>query len=227
MINQAALPFFIRSWDGWALERASTGASAAPVLLKRRVGALGQKALHCAWNISGAKHARYIFSSRHGEFGRTLSILDSYLETASVSPADFSLSVHHALIGLLSIAQKNHQGHTALASGNESFCLAMLEAYGFLQENPDEPVLIVHCDEPLIGAYKEFNDELEQPVVFVLLLDAREGVELFLTRDAGAPQNYTTLSCHAVEFIKFLDDERQETMVSRGDTAAWHWSKNG
>jgi len=37
-----------------------------------------------------------------------------------VSPAEFTLSVHHALVGLLSIAQSNRRGHTALAAGQRA-----------------------------------------------------------------------------------------------------------
>ena len=87
-----------------------------PLLLRRRVSAIGQQALRAAWGLPAAAEARLIFASRHGEFSRTLSILDALANDQPVSPADFTLSVHHALAGLLSIAQRNRLGHTAIAA---------------------------------------------------------------------------------------------------------------
>ncbi len=216
--------FHVKAWDGWHLEKPLKNESPAPLLLKRRISSLGKTALLGAWNIPEAEKARYILSSRHGEFSRTLTILESYLETKIVSPADFSLSVHHALIGLLSIVRKNHKGHTALAAGHESFCLAMIEAYALLKEAPDEPVLLVHCDEPLMGSFEEFNDASEQPVALILLLTSADGERLSLERVIGLASS--ALSCHALDFLNFLDQPEEKTMRSIGKTAIWNWSRN-
>ncbi len=104
------------------------------MLLRRRVSPLGQHALRAVWGLPESETARLVFASRHGEFGRTLSILDALVSDEGVSPADFTLSVHHALAGLLSIVRKNRQGHTAVAAGSESFFFGLLDALLCLNE---------------------------------------------------------------------------------------------
>ena len=105
--------FHIRAWSAWAPGRETEAAwrawagqpalgsdrepDPAPLLLRRRVGALGRNALRAAWSLPESATARMVFCSRHGEYGRTLSILDSLAMRAEVSPADFTLSVHNEI----------------------------------------------------------------------------------------------------------------------------------
>jgi len=49
---------------------------------------------------------------------------------------DFSLGVHNALAGLLSVSTRNHGGHTALAAGIDSFGFGLMEAAVCLLERP-------------------------------------------------------------------------------------------
>lgn len=223
-MSKNSIRLCLQAWNGWTEHRELTGNNIAPLLLRRRVSPLGQNALKAAWNIPTSENARYIFSSRHGEFGRTLSILENYIDEKTVSPADFSLSVHHALIGLLSIAQQNHQGHIALASGNETLCLALIEAYALLKERPDENVMIVHCDEPLGGAFSHFNDEAEIPIVLVLLLSAKTGTEYSLSWSSET-DGEAEMSCHALEVLKFLDSNAN-TLTTFGQRKNWKWDRH-
>src|SRR5690606_18468196 len=118
---------------------------ATPSTLRRRLSPLAQQGLNAAWSLSSSGPMRIVFSSRHSEFKRTISLFESLSNYHSVSPADFTLSVHHALTGLLSIAQKNNQGVIAIAGGPESFCYGFMEALAYINEHPSEPVLLLHC----------------------------------------------------------------------------------
>jgi hypothetical protein len=143
-----------------------------PQILRRRVGALGRQALKAAWTVA-PQGARTVFASRHGEFDRTLGILEQLARDEAPSPAEFSLSVHHALAGLLSIATSDTQGHTAVAAGRESALYGLLEAVALLAEAPDRPVLLVHADEPLPEPFCQLDDGVpEEPLAFALLLEA-------------------------------------------------------
>src|SRR5689334_10839923 len=109
------------SMDGcWTTIGRETSTSTALQLLRRRVSEIGQRALRPAWCLSEGE-PKFVLASRNGEFGRTLGLLEALTEREPLSPAEFSLSVHHALIGLLSIARGNGAGHTALAAGADSF----------------------------------------------------------------------------------------------------------
>ncbi len=194
-----------------------------PLLLRRRVSPLGREALRAAWNLPGTQNSRVIVSSRHGEFGRTLSLLETIVAGVEVSPADFTLSVHHALAGLLSIACTNRQGHTAVAAGPESFCFGLLEAIATLAYRPAEPVVLLHYDEPLPEPFARFDETLAPPEVLALVLAAEgEGFSLAISPAHGAEP--ATLSA-AAEFIAFLRQGEAAERVFRGGRCDWYWRR--
>jgi hypothetical protein len=215
----------VRGWAAWSPGAAPVGA-APPALLRRRVSPLGQEALRAVWSLPETQTSRIIASSRHGEFGRTLSILDTLVGDAEVSPADFTLSVHHALVGLLSIACGNRQGHTAVAAGSESFCFGFLEALSCLSERPDEPVVLVHYDEPLPEPFAVFDRPAGHPEVLALVLAAAaEGAPLSLAT-APAGKNLSRSHSHAMDFLTFLQNPDLTEGVSPGERLDWHWRRH-
>ena len=139
------------SWDGQSDEVVTGGAvgerPALPASLRRRVTPMGRKALELAWSVlpedgQGGEPPRLVLASRHGEYERTFGLLDGLAQSGEVSPADFSLSVHHALVGLLSIATGNRQGHCAVAAGTDSCGYGLLEAATFTAEQGRSSLLI-------------------------------------------------------------------------------------
>jgi len=195
------------------------------MLLRRRVSPLGQQALRAAWSLPESAQARIVFSSRHGEFGRTLSILDALIRREGASPADFTLSVHHALVGLLSIARNNRHGHTAVAAGRESFCFGLMEALACLAENPAEPVLLLHCDEPLPEPFSDHDDGAGPPLAMALTLTASgEGEALSLSTAPAAADAQQTVS-PALDFLGFLRGGAAEASCS-GERLHWRWRRH-
>jgi beta-ketoacyl synthase-like protein len=239
-----ALPFHIRGWAAWApgLEteaawrewatgRRETADSAAPnvapmpMSLRRRISPLGQAALRCAWGLPDAGKARIVSASRHGEFGRTLSILEALAVGETVSPADFTLSVHHALVGLLSIAQGNRGGHTAVAGGPDSFGFGFLEAVSCLQDRPSEPVILLYYDEPLPAPYDVFEHTEVQPLAIALSLSsAGSGESLLLS--AARPDGATAMpGSPGLAFLRFLLTQAPDTSW-QGERQQWRWRRH-
>ena len=239
----SALPFHVRGWAAWApgleteaawrqwatgragtAETAPAPAAPVPMSLRRRISPLGQAALRCAWGLPDAARSRIVSASRHGEFGRTLSILEALAVGETVSPADFTLSVHHALVGLLSIAQGNRQGHVAVAAGPDSFGCGLLEAVVCLQERPSEPVTFLYYDEPLPAPYDRFDHGAARPLAMALSLSfagAGEGVLLgsVTPRGKGDPEPSPGLA-----FLRFLLTEAAEASW-RGERQEWEWRR--
>lgn len=219
------------SWRNWATGRNVTTSREAedrqppPALLRRRVSPLGQAALRAAWGLPDILNSRVILASRHGEFGRTLSILDSLVAKTEVSPADFTLSVHHALIGLLSIAANNYQGHTAIAAGNESFGLGLIEALACLSERPAESVVLIYYDEGLPAPFDTFAETAEQSPLAIALTLAKEGPGEMLGQ---APVSRNTQvsdgSMQALEFLRFMLTDQAE-LSWRGGRLQWQWRR--
>lgn len=198
-----------------------------PLLLRRRITPIGQLALRAAHDLAGAALPRLIMCSRHGEFRRTLGLLRAVIEGEPTSPADFSLAVHHALIGLLSIAAGNTAGHIAVAAGGDTFGSGMLEALGCLAERPREPVLLLYFDERVPEPYTELVDAgADASFALALLLAAPSGGDddLALIAKPGEAFFDITATQQAQDFLSFLLSGR-ERQVSIGARTSWHWHR--
>lgn len=113
------------------------GLEELPLNLKRKLTPLGRKALQvvntCAAGLDNPA-IPWIISCRHGDKSRRFNLLSSLAKGEMLSPSDFSLSVHNALIGLFSIATNNRHAHGALAGGRSSFEMGLLETIALLKE---------------------------------------------------------------------------------------------
>lgn len=106
-----------------------------PPPLARRLSPLGRKALQIVYkSISNLenKSIPWIVACRHGDISRRLKLLTDLAQEETLSPTDFSLSVHNAIIAMFSIASGNKQTHTALAAGVNSFESGLIESIALL-----------------------------------------------------------------------------------------------
>lgn len=193
-----------------------------PTLLRRRVGPIGQAVLRAAWSLPGIDRARFVFASRHGEFDRTLTMLNEVADDDGPTPADFSLSVHNALGGLLSVSTGNRRGHTALAAGVDSFGFGLMEAAVCLLERPEEPVMLAFYDTGLPHGYPD----RAPPAAEVTL-----ALALMLVPPRHAPRSVVMTATPAVAepgeaaasvFLRFLQSTAAETAAD-GERMSWTW----
>lgn len=244
--RQRALRFSILNWSAWSSERETRGAWSSwagagdgvddatpspvlPMMLRRRLSLFGQRVIgatsECA---AGLPAARYVLSTRHGELTRALATLGAIETEGLPSPTDFSMSIHHALLGLLSIHTGNRQGHTALSAGRESFANGLLEAAACIAERPDEPVILVHGDEKLPEGYETFreSDDAALPQVVAIALGppgAAVGNDVTLEL-APAATNAVPTDDMAAEFLRFFLSGARCTRVA-GRRTNWIWRR--
>ena len=198
-----------------------------PSSLRRRISAIGQRAFRASWTLSEQRDARFVFCSRYGEMDRTLRILHSLSAAEPVSPADFSLSVHNALAGLLSIAWRNTEGHTAISAGDESFGYGLLEAGACLTRRTDEAVMLVYFDDVLAPPYDEFAGGTEPCVALAMLLKpSRNGSgDFILTLEPG--EGVASISpsiSQPLAFLKFMA-AGEPALTWAGDRKLWRWRR--
>jgi hypothetical protein len=222
-----------RDWLAWAdaaaVAETASGATPVPLptMLRRRVTPLGQLAFGASYPLAGAApvQPRFVFASRHGEFGRTLALLQTLAADEPVSPADFSLSVHNALAGLLSIAVKNPSGHTSVAAGSDSFASGLLEAASCVAAAPEQPSLLVYYDEPLPPPYSEVAFGTEASLAMALLLVAPRDVAIELECDpAESAESPLPATGQALDFLKFFLSGAAAGS-SRGPRSVWRWRR--
>jgi hypothetical protein len=207
-----ALSFRIAAWAAWPV-----GDIALPMSLRRRASPVGQRALTTALSVLPVgRMPRYVLSSRHGEITRTTGLLTALAEEGAVSPADFSMAVHHGLAGLLSIHTGNKEGHTAIAAGPDSFAYGLIESATTVAES-GKPVLHLHFDEALPEIYGPVADGLGHETILAMLLDPTEGESYSLDR---APAANGTAD-PAAGFVEFLSSG-----AATGGAGPWRWSRD-
>jgi hypothetical protein len=176
-------------------------------------------AFKAAFDLPAHEPARFVFCSRHGEFQRTLNILKALAAGEDLSPAEFSLSVHNAPAGLLSIARHNAAGHTTIAAGEDSFRSGLIDAAACLMERPLEPILLVYADEPLPDPYTELCGPGELGLALALLLTAprHNDDDVILGFNGTAkPIEGESASEQALAFLRFLQRSESCTGADHG-----------
>lgn len=171
--------------------------------------------------------ATYIIASRHGEYDRTISILSSLATAETVSPAEFSMSVHHGLAGLLSIHAHNRGGHVAVSAGGDTFCCGLMEAALCLSESPDRPVLLLYYDGNLPDIYEPVADPRDDalPLAAAFLLRASEsgGFELqYKPLSGNLPAAEIPGENQVTSFIRMLLSDAPSRACA-GDRMEWNW----
>jgi hypothetical protein len=221
------------AWCSWAGAdhdgEPTTPAPALPMMLRRRLSPFGQRLVGAINDCAvGLPPARCILSTRHGEITRALTVLDAIEADGMPSPTSFSMAIHHALLGLLSIHTGNRLGHTALSAGQDSFANGLLEAASCIAERPDEPVILVHGDDKLPSGYEAFReaDDAALPLVVAIALGgpgAASGrdvaLELVSTRAEVPPA-----ACMAADFLRFFLSNEPHGCAS-GRRTQWSWRR--
>src|SRR5580658_7149 len=193
-----------------------------PLLLRRRVGPIGQAVSRAAWAMPHLDRARYVFASRHGEFDRTLTMLENVADNDGPSPADFSLGVHNALAGLLSVATKNRRGHTAIAAGIDSFGFGLMEAAACVLEQPDEPVVLAYYDAGLPPGYPDtVPEQADTTLALALAIVSRRQASRHVVM-AATPATAEPGEAAAAVFLRFLRATAAEATAS-GERMTWRW----
>jgi hypothetical protein len=196
-----------------------------PMMLRRRVTSIGQKAIGAALACQDVKSARYVIASRHGEYDRTVGIFTALAEQEAPSPADFSMSVHHGLAGLLSIHTANRLGHVAISAAQDSFAYGMMEAAVCLAEDPATPVLLIYYDAPLPDSYDHFraDSEAELPIVLALLLKSADESRISFQWQP-IDQSSALTDSQALRFLRWLLSGALQAEC-RGERMIWRWSR--
>lgn len=174
------------AWAQWAraphriVTGEEPGVKAMPAMLRRRAGFLGKMALEVAYRcLDGrgdgsedrAANIPTVFCSRHGEVSRALELLSDLARGDALSPTAFSMSVHNATAGLLTIARRDRANHIALAAGAATIEHAVIEACGLLADGA-QMVLLVASDCQLPELFLPFQECEEQPHAWAWLMTA-------------------------------------------------------
>ncbi|MGV8916938.1 MAG: beta-ketoacyl synthase chain length factor [Pseudomonas sp.] len=176
-----------QEWQQWCLSPciveksdATPDVSFLPAMQRRRLSRMARMAFSVGWPLAvGHEHLPLVFVSRHGETPRTFDILRDLAADQPLSPTQFSLSVHNAVIGLWSIMRGETSEMTALAAAGDGLEHGVLEACALLAEGAPAVLLIVTEDQPP-QAYCAWVDDVPFPYAVALLLTSGSDWQLTL-----------------------------------------------
>lgn len=162
-----------------------------------------------------------VYASRHGETARTFAILNDLADGEPLSPTQFSLSVHNAIIGLWSIQQQDTSEMTALAAEGDGLEHAVLEASMLLGEGAPA-VLVVIAEDQTPSVYAPWVNDVSFPYAVALLLKPGHAWQLRLeAADVGATPPPRP---HAIELICALLNG-QSTLQHQWKRRQWNWQQ--
>jgi hypothetical protein len=175
----------LSGWSGWQGSSDTTNGDAAqdldvaqvPPMLRRRLNSLGRIAVSQLLNQwQKGEDTPIVYTSRHGDIHRTLRVLQGIVAQEPMSPMQFSLAVHNAIVGVFSIQEKVHAPIQTLAAGAEPIIPTLLEMAALLEEG-FERVYGVICDVQLPQVYQQFEAP-EAPYCVVLVADQNGAVPI-------------------------------------------------
>lgn len=225
------MEFFIQNWHFWPEKLPDSGTLAQqqypelpeiPALQRRRFSELTKISLHLAFAHQIAPNTPVVFASRHGDLHKTSQLLKQVSADEDLSPTQFALSVHNAMVGQYSILRQHQAQHSSVAAGDASLHYGVLEAWTLLQCNVCEQVLVVYADQRLPKIYQSFDTHPALDHGISLLLSKKPmGSRLRLQRQ---PNRCNKRQDEAIELYHFLQGTDVGVQITTM-REQWFWQR--
>jgi len=220
-----------QQWNQWALHQiAPTFAEVLakspliPMMSDRRMSPPSRAAVEAGLTLLAVNHAdAAIFTSRHGELEKTFKILQRLSAEDSVSPTDFSTSVHNTAAGWLTIINKNPLPITSLAAGKDSFHQGLLEAQAMLLTGT-ERVLLIDFDGLTPSMYPQSEGGLFYPYAVALILAKGNSLSYEQIVQLSAEVDNDPLP-QGLQFLRHWLRKTDAFQIDSGEKL-WRWNCN-
>ncbi|WP_413736394.1 beta-ketoacyl synthase chain length factor [Sodalis sp. RH21] len=218
-------------WRAWSGSPPAIIADAAlppcaqlPMMTARRLSAGSRLAVdHGLALLRRHQPDAVIFTSRHGELERNQRILDALARQHTLSPTDFTMSVHNAAVGSLTIAAQAPLVSASLSAGEDSFQQGLVEAQILLKSGYSR-VLLVDFDNKIPAFYHPFlaPGTPDFPYAVALLLTA--GETLCCRSDRARQEAPPRVLPQSLAFMHhWLSAETAFSIT--GERLCWRWSR--
>ncbi len=199
-----------------------------PPMQRRRLSQFAKLSFHCILESLGDNISDIpcVFSSRHGDLHKTAKLIEDVATKSDLSPTNFGLSVHNAVAGLYSIFAKNKQAMTAIAAGEDSLIMAIVDAYAKLESQNLDRVLVVYTDQIVPEQYSQFVSDKEQTLAIAFVLsNAHSDSSFSLNFKPQTTDSQENLCFQPLEFLKFIHGENT-TAAIQSTRYQWQMSRN-
>ncbi|MDF7670596.1 beta-ketoacyl synthase chain length factor [Orbaceae bacterium ESL0721] len=203
--------------------------SSIPMMTARRLSIGCRLALEVGLKLMQYDPCAAIFISRHGELERSYKILLALNQLQTISPTDFTMSVHNTAAGLLTIVGQKDIPTTSIAAGGDGFQQGIIEAQAMLQSGLKR-VLLIDFEGIIPEFYHSFlkPHEISSPYAVGFIITS--GDEYSCSYDVKNKSNLISQSSNILPqgllFLKnYLLSNRQ--FYIKGSFQDWVWEKNG
>lgn len=232
--------FSVTNWCGWMPserydpnpayihinQTPSPETSAIPPMLRRRLNPLGRAAASQILTLLQDPHSTaLVYGSRHGDIERTLSVLQDLAAGVPISPMNFSLTVHNAITGIVSIHSKITGAISSIAAGDSSLVPVLLEAAGLLTDTCQR-VVCIFADSKLPDFYGHKSPGREHAFALILSKDGGIPLELEYKAKADSTDKRTNTDPEILSFFAFLESTNNY-MSTLHSGSMWQISKSG
>jgi len=205
-------------WAPSADDAAQPDVSFLPAMQRRRLSPLARLAFGVAWPLAeGRAPMPLVFASRHGETPRNYDLLCELAKNEELSPTQFSLSVHNAIIGLWSILRGDTSEMTALSAEADGLEHALQEASLLLGDGAAE-VLVIVTEGIQPEPYRPWIHDAPFPYALALRVSRGEQVRLNLGSGDGPAAPWP----HALQLVRSLL-EAAPTLEHHCGGRQWRW----
>lgn len=206
------------SWSGEAREDvAPAGDMAIPGSVRRRLNKFGRSVGNVASEFMSSDPL-IVFASRYGDAERAVGILQEIAAGEPISPMQFSLSVHNAVSGVLSIGWKNTEMQSVISAGEQTFEMGLTESYSLALAFPEKEILLIYADFPLPEIFDNFEDVNVIPKIRVILLKAdieRSGGVVFDLNPSGDTKQIASVA-PLQDLEALFTGQRERVVIGQG-----------
>lgn len=231
MIKQQLLS--IENWEAWvpqmpSLKNRATVPTMISANLKRRCSHLSRMTLETVNKVVDPHQIDYaVFCSRHGELECAISLLKDICNRDTLSPAKFSQSVHNTVAGLFCVMHHLQINTTSIAAHSNAFLMGMLEAFTWLELNPNKTALLVMYDGHVPEELKTLNIADDDEYAITLLLSNKQTKKPLISFELGVgiEQDLNKNISLALEFLQWYLEPAAKELIQKTNNCTARWCK--
>lgn len=184
-------------------------------------------------NPTEGLHIPSVLCSTYGEHVRNTNLILDISANSDVSPTAFSLSVHNAVAGLISIFYDNEAPCLTMATNKSGVSVAMFEAYSMLKDSSHLSLTIY--DGPVHESYRDAVPDSDDTAAITMILSpaSLKKDRLHIKRMAAASKTKARSPfLEIIEIAKFLQGGKDQAYSGCSDIEAdngiilgdWIWN---
>lgn len=192
-----------------------------PMMTARRLSSGSRFSVDCGLSLLQQHGAdAVVFTSRHGELERNLRILLALSKQESLSPTDFTMSVHNSAVGSLTIAARSSVVSTSIAAGLDSFQQGLLEVAA-LHQAGYRHVVLVDFDGTIPAFYDDKLPEQMPRYPYAVALLLASGDDLSCSTSPLSESTEPEMP-QSLQFLQAVLAQKNAFNIG-GANVSWQW----